>query len=320
LTNDMKRFVVILISVAVLLAAVVMAVLLCGRWQTYENARYSFSVSFPSGWRLGDAETNGAGRTLTDPKTGVECYAYGFANALQGESGEPQTLDEFVDWMVGNVGQIDGEYGMKVVERYAVDLDGRRAERLVTEDDQGYRESVYALGRQTGIGLFCSYSSLEERDRYSSTFSAMMDRISLGSSLDGESADYGTEDCANLLAGAVEPLRDWQAISDSGYLEAATTSRDDWDRGRLPERVSVLEAQGYLCYPSPLKFDYGDGTAQPEVTELDWRCELSYSSWRYVSVDNAAEKDDLTAQGYDCMAERCLSSGEFDISVWLCAK
>ena len=80
-------------------------------------------------------------------------------------------------------------------------------------------------------------------------------------------------ECTNLINGVLVPLKDLQTFRDTKYTEVTITSRDSWDKDRLPEKVVSLENKNYVCYPMSTEFDHdeseGDVMAEPAVTEVD---------------------------------------------------
>ncbi len=125
-----------------------------GKWQTYENERYQFSLEYPTNWGLGEQETNNAGREFLSPGGNTTCYAYGFANALTGKESMPQTLDEFASWITNSEGE-----DIKLVEKKETSLSGKKAVRLHSSFNGGEKDAIYSLGTETGIGLYCVYSN-----------------------------------------------------------------------------------------------------------------------------------------------------------------
>lgn len=294
------------------------------KWQTYQNSRYNFSVEYPAGWQLGERETNNAGRTFREPKSGVECYAYGFANALENEEGQPQTLNEFIDWLISNASEGDHGMPMAVLERKATKMGNLPAVYLLTGQDMNIQESVYVLGTDYGIGLICNYKNLEERKRYQKIFSKMVASIKIFADLNAEESIAGTEECQNLLNGVVEPLKDLQIFEDEQYPEVTVTSRESWDKNKLPKQVLTLEDSNYQCYPMPLKFEESRPepgmNVEPAVKEVRWQCELKYQIWQYLAAENLTKKGELEKEGYSCKKESCFKEGTEMGDIWLCTK
>jgi len=79
---------------------------------------------------------------------------------------------------------------------------------------------------------------------------------------------------------AVILLKDVEIVMDDNYTEVTITSREYWDKARIPERVLELEKKGYTCMPYPDEFEYpeqeGNVLAQPVVKRVRWICELPY--------------------------------------------
>ena len=288
-------------------------------WKTYSNTRYEFWMDYPSGWVLGELETNNAGRELYSPNNEVYCYVYGFKNALTNDKGNPQSLDEFIDWLVIDQRVGEGFY-TEVLERNASLMDGKPAIHLLLEQDGGIKESVYVLGSDTGIGLFCIYFDMEERQRYKSTFNRMTNSIQIDILLGGESPKKLAE-CSDILAGIFLPLKDRKIFFDDKYTEVTITSRDAWDQSRLPKEVIDLEAKNYECFPIPSEFDggeaEGDMLPQPEVTMVEWSCEMEYEEWEYIEKENVSRWE---SDGFACSKQDCWTDDAGEDFVWLCTK
>lgn len=290
-------------------------------WQTYQNARYNFSLEYPPGWQLGEPETNNAGREFFSPDKKTQCYAYGFQNAIITEDNDTQTLEEFVDWLKGGP-------DFRVLEEKERVLAEHKAAEIVSKEDGKIKDAVYVLGQDTGRGLFCIFGSLDARDEFQQTFDKMIESFKIETSLDegGEGDIYtqGWEGCENLLSGAAVPLKDLQTFLDENYTEVTETSREYWDAERLPEKVLESENQGYKCYPMP--FEYGEALESPgmhvlpEVTKVQWTCELEYTDWQYVESWDLDKKISLEKQGYTCEEKGCLDSEGKQSFVWLCTR
>ena len=293
-------------------------------WQKYQNSRYEFRMDYPMDWSLGDLDPNNAGRELYSPGEEVFCFVYGFANALQNQQGDPQSLDEFIDWLVNDPRVGEGLY-TELLERNASTLDGKSAVHLLTEQDGNIKESVYVLGNETGIGFFCLYEDMDDRKQFKTTFARMVESIQIDISLDGESPKK-LEECIYLLADVFPPLNDIKIFFDDQYTEVTITSREAWDQARLPKDVVNLEAKNYTCYPIPIEFDggeaEGDVLPQPSVTMVEWSCELEYNEWEYVENKNVSKWE---ANGFVCNKEDCLNDivdqyVSVEDFVWLCTK
>ena len=286
-------------------------------WKTYENSRYNFSVDYPARWGLGQPEENNAGRTFNDPQSGVECYAYGFVNALLNENGNPQTLDEFVDWLTESMGFEE------IMERNSRTIDGLEAQTLVASSDGSIMRAIYTLNTETGMGLACYYDNEEIVKKQNDNFEKMIASIKIGNAPEGITS---ANECVNLLNGVIIPFKDVQTFVDTEYTEATLTSREYWDKNKLPVQVLELESKDYACYPMPLKFDDGDSKseimAQPAVTIVEWVCELEYDEWKYLASNDIARKTAAENSGLICKKEECFPGGAAsgDASVWLCVK
>ncbi|MCD4761092.1 hypothetical protein K8R42_04300 [bacterium] len=289
--------------------------------ETYKNTRYGFSLKYPAAWTLGEPETNNAGRTISSPDEKVFCYAYGFANALVEADGEPQSLSEFIDWLINADSNSDI---VEVVQREDSIVSRKPIISLLIEQDTGYKKAIYALGNETGIGFFCTYPDEAALNEYADEYGQMIMSFKITANLDGEVAIIGTEECDNLVNGVIIPFKDFQQFTDTNYTEVTITSRNAWDKQKLPSKVIQLENQGYTCYPMPLEFDdsASDGGvyAEPAVTKVEWQCELEYDVYQYLSNDQASQKKILENQGYTCGKEECLTDSADSDFVWLCTK
>lgn len=318
---SMKKIIIAIIVLVVLGAAVFILTRKTSDWQTYSNTRYEFRIDYPADWSLGDPETNNAGRELYSPDREASCYAYGFANVLQNEQGNPQSLDEFIDWLVADTRVGEGLYTV-VIERKAATLSGRDAIYLLFERDMDIQESIYVLGDETGIGFFCGYNDMEDRDKYRTTFNRMAESIQIDIFLDGDAAK-NLAVCSDLVAGVFVPLKDLQMFVDDKYTEVTLTSYDAWDRNRLPTQVIELESKGYDCFPMPLEFDggeaEGDVLPEPTVTLVEWSCELEYDEWEYIQGLEAMQPPDRL-KDYSCEKEDCFAEDGSDSYAWLCTK
>ena len=286
-----------------------------GKWQTYKNERYQFSLEYPTNWGLGEPETNNAGREFLSPGGNTTCYAYGFANALTGKRGEPQTLDEFVSWMTSTE-----EEDMKIIEENEASLSGKKAVLFHSSFGGGEKDAIYSLGTETGIGLYCVFSSAAQREKDKDIFYHMVESMKIN--LDLGSNTTAVETCQNLLSGTVTPLKDLQTFTDTIYTEVTTTSRESWDKERLPQKVVDLENQSYSCLPTPSKLlGNGDGevNAQPEVTEVEWKCELNYIKSKYLE-NGSPQQSLLEKEGCICKKVGCTQANGLDSSVLLCTK
>src|SRR3989442_3725502 len=65
-------------------------------WKVYTNARFGFTVRYPSDWRLGEPLPDGVGVTIMPPVPQSQIAFTGFLNLVEGTSPDGrQTLDEF---------------------------------------------------------------------------------------------------------------------------------------------------------------------------------------------------------------------------------
>ena len=316
----MKKIIIGLLIIVVLGIGIFL-ILKSPDWKTYENTRYKFSVDYPSNWDLGETETNNAGQTFTDPKTGVECYAYGFANALKNEKGEPQSLKEFIDWLVVDPRVGEGLY-TDVIDRTNTTLDEHNALYLLMEKDTNIWDAVYALGPEEGRGLYCIYKNMEEREQYKDVFKKMQLSFKMNKFL------YSEENqilCSNYLNGVLTPLKTEQ-FTDNKYTGVTMTNRNYWDKNRLPKNVLKFENLGYICTPMPLEFKDSEEKnkviAEPMVTKVQWNCELEYNDWKYLNENDSAGKQDAEKAGFICEKEKCFADGSIkkEATVWFCSK
>lgn len=176
----------IFITVIIIATTSLVVFLLSQKWlnlerKTYENSRYNFSLKYPQEWSLGEPETNNAGRGLYSPDGKALCYAYGFANALINEQGQPQTLEEFIDWLTGDLPDIK-----ELLQKENSTLASRPAIKLFIEETDGYKQAIYTLGKETGIGFHCAYPELETAQNYSEEFNNIVRSFDIKLNLDGK--------------------------------------------------------------------------------------------------------------------------------------
>jgi len=301
----MKKVVFILLGIGVVVALLLywtMNQTWLG-WETYRNARYGFEVEYLNNWQLGEAPTNNDGRTFTPPEGGMECRAYGFYNSLE------QTLDEFVEWLLQ-----DGATNM--LESKVVTMAGRDARQLVLGQGEGGQIATYILGDEVGYGLVCFVVDPGLIEKYRSVYNHMVESFTIIE----EESSTGWDKCETLLSGVVIPVKDRQEFSDDKYTEVTVTSREAWDKSRLPAQVVALEEKDYVCMPMPAEFDYsaqeGDELAQPAVELINWTCDLDYNDFLYVGSEGEAE--DLRMRSFICEEIGCVDGLGEDSSVWLC--
>lgn len=283
------------------------------KWAIYENSRYGFKIKYPVGWKLEEAPFNNEGRGFTSKDGKVYCYAYGFFNAIPGEYRPYQTLEEFADWF--------SEIGGEMMRKEDTRLGGWRAKRLVRKERGQIFDCVYALGKETGRGFYCVFDSEKKRREFKPTFEKMKESFEIFESLDGVEA--GTNYCANYINNLIEPVADLVSFSDTNYTEVTTTSRENWDKEKLPEKVLELEKEGYSCFPEPAEFGKGEEPGvniEREVKKVNWRCELRYNDYQYLVSGKVDRKRELEAKGYICEIANCIDKEGKKDYVWLCGK
>ncbi|MCF7845640.1 MAG: hypothetical protein K9L85_00195 [Candidatus Peribacteraceae bacterium] len=306
----MRKALTIGLAIAALCAVGYFAFYLQG-WETYENTSYGFRVQYPGNWNLGEADENNSGQAFNSPDQKAYCYAYGFPNALLNTNGEPQTLEEFIDWLIENL-------HTKLLKKEAVALGDRTATHYLAEEEDGIREAVYALNDEIGWGLFCTYADSKSQEKYQDIFANMKDSFRISDL--SEVATSSMENCEILLDGSSEPLRDFVSLTDTDYPEVTVTSRNAWDRSRLPAEITRLEDDAYSCLPLPVEFaEADDSSAEPAVTKVEWQCELRYQNWKYLPEDSV-ELTSYEGEGFKCTRQACTTASGKNQSVWLCTK
>lgn len=132
--------------------------------------------------------------------------------------------------------------------------------------------------------------------------------------------------CTTFTGGVVTPLKDRQVFTDNSYTEVTITSREAWDKSKLPKKVLELEKENYTCSPMPLEFKQDNRelaiNAQPAVTSVEWSCELEYKSfnYKYLNSQNLDHKNILEDQNFNCEKQACLDKGDKEDFVWLCVR
>jgi len=308
-----KTIVIIIVAVFLIAAFIYLLPLLKpdivpGNWKSYENSRYGFSIKYPNNWELGEKETGNAGREFFSPDREIQCYAYGFQNALVTEDGDPQTLEEFITWL-----KQGPEF--EFISQNQTELGGIKAIELISQEGGNIKQAVYVLGKDTGRGLFCIFKDQQAKQNFQKEFKKIKQSFEINVSLDGEEVFVsGHEMCEALLNNSSIPLEDLQTFLDDTYNEVTTISREDWQRDRLPEQVLALEKQNYTCYPMPFEMEQG------EVKNIQWSCELEYEEWEYISKDNPQRKIEMADQGYECEKRICFTNQSQQSFVWLCGR
>ncbi|HBR81032.1 MAG: hypothetical protein UX09_C0019G0005 [Candidatus Uhrbacteria bacterium GW2011_GWE2_45_35] len=310
----MKKLIIVLLALAVLILAAFF-IFKPVPWLTYQNTRYEFSLSYPDSWTFGEASVNNDGQEFVSPDKSIVCRVYGFQNALTNDSGQPQTLSEFVDWFA------EGFKAEEIFAKNYTSMAGQPAQELIIDLEGATIRVVFILNEEIGRSLDCVYSSQEVMSEQAKNFEIMQKSFEIE---EASNIQVGTNDCSNLLSGAITPFKDLQTFIDSEYTEVTITSREDWDASKLPKQVKNFESQGYVCYPMPLEFDYseqaGDMLIQPEVKTVEWSCELGYQDWKYLAVGDSVGQQAAEKAGLVCEKESCFADGVTSSEVWFCAK
>ena len=314
-----KIYLVIALIVAVVVFYLAFSQQWSGKWQVYKNARYDFTVEYPPKWDLGVAPENNDGREFSSPDGNILCHAYGYANSLMNVQGDPQTLDEFIDWLVN-----DGEAPRKVIEQSNTTLSGEPAIELVSVDAGVVSHAIYTMDEESGRALACYFEDVQAQEEFADFFQRMAGSFSIsGVSSDDEFAGQLTM-CANMTNGVTTPLKDKETFLDENYTEVTITSRDAWDIKRLPAQVTSLEKNGYSCFPMPFEIEEEDLSVgmniQPAVISVQWDCELEYDDYSFVDAGASLAKKQLEGQGYVCEKQECIDDSEKESFVWLCSQ
>jgi len=281
-------------------------------WQEYTNSRYHFTIKYPYNWELGEPEFNNAGREFFSPDKKIQCYAYGFQNALITSDGRPQTLEEFIDWLISNE-------NLQVLEKKQTILSGKPAIELTLQKEENQiQQAVYTLDEETGHGFYCLFPDLKSKDSFQLNFKKMADSFQITIPQNNNQLEL----CTNLIDNLITPLKDKQTFIDDQYPEVTLTSRESWDKQKLPKQVLSLENNGYKCYPIPYEY-YQDQqppgmNIQPAVKSVEWSCELEYQDYQYFKKDDFSPLKKLEAQGYTCQKQKCLDDNQKETFVWLC--
>ena len=288
-------------------------------WQVYRNARYDFTVEYPPGWELNVAPDNNDGREFLSADGNTTCRAYGYINSLTNIQGDPQTLDEFIDWLVdGNMTTSE------VIERNNTTLSGEPAIELILRDSEGTTHAVYTMDERTGRALTCFFNDVSSQKKFSDSFYRMAKSFTVGDVYLGDEFAGQFTMCVNMIGGVTRPLKDRETFLDENYTEVTITSRDAWDVRRLPKQVTTLEKKGYECFPMPFEFDDVGQSAginiEPAVTSVQWNCELEYDDYSFVKSSADAAKQKLERQGYACEKRECIDDSQKKSFAWLCSK
>lgn len=283
-----------------------------GDWAIYENDRYGFTVDYPLGWTMSEAPTNNDGREFVSPDGKITCRGYGFANALTNEQGEPQSLEEFADWMLDKEDIVQAG-------KNETSLDFEEAIELVWETKEGLvTQGIYTLDEEQGYGLSCVFKSEKDRKAFAPRFRIMASGFNIFGNQDANQVE-----CSNFLNGVIVPMTDKQDFVDSEYTEVTMTSREAWDKTRLPTRVTELESDDYKCFPIPNEMEEAKSVPgmniQPTVKSILWECEKEPNRYYFINSTNLADKAMYEAEGLHCKKTSCLTETNEDSFVWLCS-
>jgi hypothetical protein len=282
-----------------------------GDWAIYENDRYGFSVDYPLGWTLGEPPANNDGREFVSPDKKITCRGYGFANALTNDQGEPQSLDKFADWMLS-------KENITRAGKEETSLDFKEAVELVWETEDGHvTQAVYILDEEQGYGLSCFFQSEKDRKAFGPRFRIMVSGFNIFGNQDTNQVE-----CSNFLNGVIVPMTDKQDFIDTEYVEVTMTSREAWDKEKLPAEVTEFESKGYKCYPMPHEIEEAKPVSgmnvQPAVESVMWQCEKEPNRYYFLNKTNLTDKAKHEANGLVCKEESCLTETNEDSFVWLC--
>jgi len=283
-----------------------------GDWAIYENSRYGFSIDYPADWQMGEAPDNNDGRTFVSPDGDITCHAYGFQNALMGETGEPQTLDEFTDWLL-SMDKITkmGREELVLAEQPAYEL-------IWQEQDETIHQGTYILNSEEGRGLHCTFESDEARKSFGPRY-----RMMVSSFKNEVGGAVSMAECSNFLNGVIAPLTDKQDFIDTEYTEVTMTSREAWDKEKLPAKVAELEDQDYKCFPMPNEMEETKPelgiNVQPAVESVLWECEKEPNRYYFLAESNIEDKAKYEAQGLNCVKQSCMTEQNLEGAVWFCS-
>lgn len=280
-------------------------------WQEYANSRYHFTIKYPYNWELGEPEFNNAGREFFSPDKKIQCYAYGFQNALVTSNGRPQTLEEFIDWLTSNK-------NLQILEKKQTALSGKPAIQLTLQEKNQIQQAVYTLDEETGYGFYCLFPDLKSKNSFQLNFKKMADSFQITTPQNNNQLEL----CSNLINNLTTPLKDKQTFIDDQYPEVTLTSRESWDKQKLPKQVLSLENNGYKCYPIPDEYYQNQQppgiNIQPAVKSVEWNCELEYQDYQYLKRENSSLKKKLENQGYTCQKQKCFNDNQKETFIWFC--
>jgi hypothetical protein len=130
-------------------------------WKLYTNARFGFTVRYPSDWRLGPPMPDGLGITLFPPTDKSQVALSGFLNTSAGASQDGrQTLDEFALAHRRIITEVHGKKNIRLrwESDQATTLGGMPATllRFAYQDIDGtefVETHIVSLGRNEGRGI-----------------------------------------------------------------------------------------------------------------------------------------------------------------------
>ena len=130
-------------------------------WKLYTNARFGFSVRYPTDWRLGDPMPDGIGIALYPTAEGSQVALSGFMNLVQGTSQDGrQTLQEFATAHRRIITELYDKKHQVIAwqENQDTTLAGHPAKRLAFtyQNDRGQTMQeihIFSLGRNEGRGV-----------------------------------------------------------------------------------------------------------------------------------------------------------------------
>ena len=299
-SKKLIKIIVIVFIVIIVLAGIGNYIVFSG-WPSYENEQFGFMWHYPKGWELSE-ESSGA--TVKLAEVGTVCRAYGFENSLIGKSGNPQTLNEFVEWLLN-----DGD--VEIYSQKQTSFAGFDAQEIVWESKKGVYHAIYIISDSNGIGLQCSYRDTSSQKANLQFFNLMKKRFEI----DKDYSKSSQELCGDLLGGTIVPVRDRVTFIDGDYTEVTTIPRKNWNRDKLLQEVVQKENLGYVCQPIPLTFD-----KDLSITSVEWTCESNYKNYEYFEKSNQVKLNSLKSNGHDCEEKVCVRSGGENSSLWFCYK
>lgn len=130
-------------------------------WKGYTNARFGFSVQYPTDWRLGEPLADGMGVTLYPPQAKTQVALSGFLNVVEGTSQDGrQTLAEFAAAHRRIISELYAKkrLAVKWEPDHGVTLGGQAAKQLTFsyQDDTNtpmIEMHIFSVGRNEGRGV-----------------------------------------------------------------------------------------------------------------------------------------------------------------------